>query len=60
MFFFDPQFLGNDWAWNETTATVGRGTMPPTNVPSQVRIFGVVWGSGPPNEIFEKFDLIFF
>jgi len=34
--------------------------MPPTNLPSQVGIFGVVWGSEPPNEIFENFVLRFF
>jgi len=59
-FFFDPQFLENDWAWHEMTGTKGWGTMPPTNLPSVVRIFRIVWGSGPPNEIFENFDLIFF
>ena len=40
--------------------TIGRGSTPPTNMPSQVGIFGVVWGSGPPNEIFENFVLRFF
>ena len=34
--------------------------MPPTNVPSPVGIFGPVWGSGPPNEIFENFTVTFF
>jgi len=34
--------------------------MPPTNLPSLVGIFNLVWGSGPPNKIFENFVLRFF